>query len=229
LSDFRWPEALVRAEAEALAAADRIVTPHGDIAALFGARAVRLPWSGDAPGESPPPRPIRCIAFPGPTIARKGAHAVREAARALDLEVALMGAGFEGDDFWDGVRTRVAKDWTGIDAVAQPALAEEQPRRLIAALAAGLPVFATAACGLPPRPGLRVVPFDDPAALIAALKAESARGASATLALARKLLFRENLNRANFGKARSQTRESPSEAFETGIWISRIFWAWIVV
>jgi hypothetical protein len=169
LSDFRWPAEVVRAEAEALANADRIITPHAEIAALFGARAVHLPWASGPPREARREGPIRCIGFPGPTIARKGAFAVREAARALGLEVARFGAELEGDGFWDGVRTRHAQDWTGIDAVVQPAWAEEQPRRLLAALAAGIPVFASAACGLGPRPGLTIIPADDPSALIAAL------------------------------------------------------------
>jgi glycosyltransferase involved in cell wall biosynthesis len=60
-------------------------------------------------------------------------------------------------------------DWTNVDAVVQPALVEDQPRRLLAALAAGKPVFASHACGLDPRPGLTLIPPDDPGALIAAI------------------------------------------------------------
>ena len=168
LADFRAPDWLVEAETEALASAARIVTPHAEIAALFGPRAVHLPWR--APALRPPVRrPVRRIAFPGPTAARKGAYAVREAARALDLEVMPLGAELEGDGFWDGVRTLAPGDWAGVDAFVQPALAEEQPRRLLAALAAGIPVFASAACGLAPCPGLTLVRADDPADLIAAL------------------------------------------------------------
>jgi hypothetical protein len=171
LADFRWPEEIVRAEAEALAQADRIVTPHAEIAALFGDRAVLLPWSEPPARPTAVRGPIRRIAFPGPTIARKGAHAVREAARVLDLEVVPMGAAFEGENFWDGVRVSRSQDWTNVDALVQPALAEEQPRRLLAALAKGIPVFASPACGLAPRPGLTLVPPDDAAALITALTA----------------------------------------------------------
>jgi hypothetical protein len=171
LADFRAPAWLAEAEGEALARADRIVTPHAEIAALFGDRAVRLEWR-TPPVEGPPVRrPLRRIAFPGPTLARKGAHAVRAAALALDLEVMPLGAELEGAGFWDGVRTLPAGDWRGVDAVVQPALVEDQPRRLLAALAAGLPVIASAACGLYPRPGLTLTTSHDPAALIAALSA----------------------------------------------------------
>ena len=40
--------------------------------------------------------------FVGPTIARKGAYEVRDAARALDLEVVLLGSELEGAEFWSG-------------------------------------------------------------------------------------------------------------------------------
>ncbi len=61
-------------------------------------------------------------------------------------------------------------DWTAADAVVQPSLVENEPRRLIAAIAAGLPVIASPACGLDPQPGLTLIPPDDPAALVTALR-----------------------------------------------------------
>jgi hypothetical protein len=170
LADFRADAALVAAEREALAAADAVVTPHTQIAALFGDRAVRLDW------QRPAPRPrgaavAKRVAFPGPTIARKGAFELREAARALDLEVVLCGSELEGAEFWRGVRTRRAgDDWMdGVAAVVQPALLEDSPRRLLQALTARVPVIATRACGLPEQDGLTLIP--DEAALMATLKA----------------------------------------------------------
>jgi hypothetical protein len=177
LGDFRAPTWLVAAEAEALAQAVRIVTPHAEIAALFGERAVRLPWQ-TAPRRERLTTPIRRIGFPGPTVARKGAHAVREAALALDLEVMPLGAELEGEGFWRGVRLAPPGDWTTADVIVQPALVEDQPRRLLAALAAGIPVIATPACGLDPQPGLKLIPPLDPEALIAALASQTAPAGS---------------------------------------------------
>jgi hypothetical protein len=168
LGDFRAPAWLVAAETEALADAVRVVTPHAEIAALFGGRAVRLPWHTQ-PARSREATPLRRIGFPGPTVARKGAHAVREAALALDLEVMPFGAELEGEGFWRGVRLAPPGDWTAVDVVVQPAIIEDQPRRLLAALAAGIPVIATPACGLDPQPGLKLIPPGDTDALIAAL------------------------------------------------------------
>lgn len=76
-------------------------------------------------------------------------------AKLLDLEVVPLGAELEGPDFWARVKvirpdpSRASFAWlAGVDAVVQPALMEEQPRRLLAALATGIPVLATRACGL---------------------------------------------------------------------------------
>ena len=61
--------------------------------------------------------------------------------------------------------------WLGdIAAMVQPALVEERPRHLLTALAAGVPIIATAACGLDAQDGVTIVPPNDPAALIEALK-----------------------------------------------------------
>ena len=43
--------------------------------------------------------------------------------------------------------------------------------RVLEALSAGVPVIATAACGLAPQPGLTLVPMDDVDALTAAMAA----------------------------------------------------------
>jgi VanW like protein len=179
LGDFRAAQELVEAETEALAYASRIVTPHAEIARLYAEKAITLEWRRPAvrPIVRPAPAP-RHIAFPGPTVARKGAYELREAARALDLEVVLLGSELEGPSFWDGVKTRKFDPARGGDrwleqvaVVVQPAIAEDRPRHLLMALAAGVPVIATPACGLAAQPGLTTVSADDLGALIAALRA----------------------------------------------------------
>jgi hypothetical protein len=168
LTDFRAPARLAEAEAEALAEAAYIITPHAEIAALFGDRTVRVPWRVPS---VPPLAPVAGsrIAFLGPTVARKGAHVVRDAAMALGLEVMPLGAELEGPDFWHGVRTVTVGNWDRVAAVVQPALVEDQPRRLLTALAGGIPVIATPACGLDSQQGLVLISADNPTALIEAL------------------------------------------------------------
>ena len=172
LADYRADPWLAEAEAQALAAADEIVTPHAEIAALFGLRATLLDWRRPAPPGATPRGDV--FAFPGPTVARKGAFEVREAARRLGATLRPLGAELEGPDFWAGVRidpgSRGAGWLHGVRAVVHPALAEAAPRRLLEALAAGVPVIATVACGLAAQPGVTLVPTDDVEALVAAME-----------------------------------------------------------
>jgi hypothetical protein len=174
LGDFRAPQDLVEAEDEAFSHAVRIVTPHPEIARLFREKTNLLDW------QLPPKRQIvsgpgrRRVAFPGPTVARKGAYEVRAAAKALGLEIVLLAADLEAPGFWDGVaieRRDPQTDWLrDIAAVVQPALIEERPRHLLAAMASGVPIVATAACGFLPQDGATIVPADHAQALITALK-----------------------------------------------------------
>ncbi len=177
LRDFRAPAWLVEAETEALDGAEVIITPHDEIARLFADKALRLDWHMPnlraLAREGPAPRRV---AFPGPTIARKGAYELRDAANKLDVEVVGLGSELEGADFWRGVCMRACpadkgpQQWLyDVAAVVQPALIEDQPRRLLAALAAGVPVIATPACGIPARDGLVFVPEGDSTKLSAAL------------------------------------------------------------
>jgi len=174
LADFRASASLVAAEDEALAAAERIVTPHLEIASLFPGRAERLDWQMPKSSQRAP-KQRRAIVFPGPSIARKGAHALREAALALDLEILVVGNDLEGADFWQGLNVRHAtRDSSWIDeaaVVVQPALIEEQPRALLVALAAGVPVIAGKSCGIAPHCGLTVLDDVEPASLIHSLVA----------------------------------------------------------
>jgi hypothetical protein len=156
LGEYRAPVELVEAEREALDSADRIITPHGEIATLFPIKANLLDWK--LPPEKPRAGGTR-IVFPGPTVARKGAYEVREVARKIDLELVLLGNELEGEDFWRGIRTnRGTDDWLRDAAVVvQPALVEDNPRPLLAAIASGVPVIASPSCGLPPSATVHLV------------------------------------------------------------------------
>ena len=168
LADFRAPALLVDNEAAALAAARRWITPHTGIARLAGDRAEKLAWTL-------PPPVVRGEAgsdalFPASTLARKGAGEVAAVAHALGLRVQLGGPVLETENPWQGIDTLPARaNWVGVGAVVLPAWVEHQPRRLLAAVAAGVPVVASEACGLADVPGVTTVPTDDPAALAEAV------------------------------------------------------------
>ena len=170
LADFRADPALLAHENAALAAARHWITPHSAIARLAGSRAVKLAWHL-------PPATLRVsfgkdITFPASTLARKGACAVRSVARQLGLRVRLGGPVIEDSAFWNGVETVAPSgdSWLApTAAVVLPAWVENQPRRLLQAVAAGIPVIASEACGLDGMPGVATIREDDEAALLATL------------------------------------------------------------
>jgi hypothetical protein len=175
LGDFRADPALVAAESAALERARKIVTAHADIAALFPTKAVTLEWI--APKAAPAAAPARGakarIVFPASTLGRKGAYELRAALKGLDVTLVVTGADHEGADFWKGFeieRRRPGPDLlAGASAVVLPAFVEHNPRALLRARAAGVPVIAARECGLPRMPGVSLVPAGDVSALSAAL------------------------------------------------------------
>jgi hypothetical protein len=162
-ADFRVGNDLLDAEDEALQAAAHAITPHHEIAGLFGSRAILLDWI-------PPARRFMCqadgeiprIFFPGPVAARKGAYELREALRGLDIEVICGGSLLEGENFWGPLKNRRGlADGEGITAVVQPAYVEEHPNILLSAVASGVPCIATEACGLGLLPGVETLPLGE--------------------------------------------------------------------
>jgi hypothetical protein len=169
LADFRSPAGLAEDEAAALAEARQWITPHGAIAALAGDRAVKLPWKIPARTEAASPGGTDAL-FAASTLGRKGAYETAAAARALGVRVQLGGSVFEPAECWRGVRTLPASQgWAGVGVAVLPAWVEHQPRMLLKALAAGLPVIATEACGLAGLEGVITTPEGDAEALAAAL------------------------------------------------------------
>lgn len=173
LADFRADEWLVRAESEALQHARRLITPHSEIAALYRDKALLLDWAMPAQSKNPTPqRPATCelkVAFPAPTVGRKGAYELRAAVQGLAVQLVAVGAQLEGPDFWRGVSIEHKagyEDWLdGVDVVALPAFVEHAPRRLLQAAARGIPVIASTACGLENVKGVVNIPYGDAAAL----------------------------------------------------------------
>ncbi len=174
LGDFRADPELVRAEREALTAAARLVTPHRAIAKHFGERAWLIDWDMPQPLEVQPAEK-ETVFFPASRLGRKGAFEL--AAALLDaplVEVTCFGHATEGaaDPFKEipcspGTRA----DLAGARVLVLPAWIEHQPRLALLALASGIPVIATEACGLPEHPLLHSLSSPDPAAMRMVLRA----------------------------------------------------------
>lgn len=151
LSDFRADAQLIEAETEALRNAERIITPHTAIAALFAERAELLEW------KMPTAKAIArkqngkfTVVYPASTVGRKGCYELREALRGSDVKLIVLGAELEGADFWRGIDwERGGDDWIEkADLVVLPAFVEHKPRRLLQAVANEIPVVASKDCGL---------------------------------------------------------------------------------
>jgi hypothetical protein len=173
LADFRAEEWMVEAENKALASARRIVTPNTEIASLFADRALLLDWNIPKVADADRPARGNGILFPASTLGRKGAFEIREAAKMLGLELTVTGRDLEGPEFWNGVPVRRAGQTLldGIGLVVLPAYVEDKPRILLRAVACGIPVIASAACGLGRVDGVVTLPALDAGILAAEINA----------------------------------------------------------
>jgi glycosyltransferase involved in cell wall biosynthesis len=162
--EFRASAWMAEAEAEALEQADQIITPHFQLASLFAQKSKLLDWKlPDIKNRESGSH----IVFPGPSLARKGAFEVRDAVKHLDRPVLILSGAVESKDFWSGIQLVSKSDeWLSQAAVViQPAWIENNPRPLLRALAAGLPVIATPECGIGAHPLLTLVAAGDAKAL----------------------------------------------------------------
>ena len=111
--------------------------------------------------------------FPASALARKGVLELREAVAGLPVCVLVPPGAVDEAKVWQGVSiepvTSIAAGLASADVVVLPAWVEHQPRGLLMAMARGLPVIATPACGLPDSLPWTAVAEGDVQALRAAL------------------------------------------------------------
>ncbi|MDQ0071319.1 hypothetical protein J2W34_003113 [Variovorax boronicumulans] len=181
LRDFRAGAALVKAEAAALARVAAVVTPHAEVATHLAAMAPRaalfrldwvLPAARDigATRDAPP-----LIVFAASALARKGARELAAALQGWPCRVRVLGSPSDDAQLWRGIGSVEHMHWrgdglNGACVVVLPAHIEHAPRALLRALAAGVPVVASGACGLAGLSGVREVAACDVEGLRAALK-----------------------------------------------------------
>ena len=172
LGDFRASESLLIDEVEALTHARKLVTPHSEVAQLFSGKTELLNWI--VPDKNPLFRPVtrrNSIALPAATLGRKGIYQLREALRSSNVELILGGPILEDANFWKGFNIRhcTDTDWLNATAVVLPSIVESKPRKLLQAVAAGVPVIASSACGLSHVGRVTTLPTGDVDALRNAL------------------------------------------------------------
>ena len=180
LADFRADPRLLADEARALRRADRLLSPHAEIAELFPGRVERLAWAKPSGVEwiaahRSASGPLR-LWFPASVVGRKGAWELREALDGLG-PVTLWVAGRELEGAWawpSAVRVvrgspSLAAVHDRVEGVVLPAWVEAQPRALLRAVAAGIPVVASTACGLHGVEGVTTIACGDVDSLRAAI------------------------------------------------------------
>jgi len=151
LRDFRADPVLVRMESEALARAGKLITPHRAIAAFFGSRAWLLDWK--MPKATARERDEKDYYFlPCSPLGRKGIYDLPDFGKKL----VVLGTAREGNGV-EIFRQGTMADLASTKAVVLPAWIEHQPRLALKALALGIPVYATAECGLPDHDNLTVL------------------------------------------------------------------------
>jgi hypothetical protein len=179
LRDFRPDADAVQAELDALRAAECVLTAHQAVAdwarAHLRAEVRQVPWQPPAPAQGEAAAPAGdLLVLLGSALARKGWCELRAALGQLRGEGLRLPLGVLGslpDDADTAIQALApARAWPRARVAVLPAHVEHAPRQALQALARGLPVIATPACGLPPQPGLALVPEGDLRALADALR-----------------------------------------------------------
>lgn len=179
LRDFRAHPGWLDAEDQALRQAAALVTPHRDIARVLRQRqpvaVVRLlPWASPA-GVEPSSGPVSPdtganprkgqVVFGASALGRKGLHELAAALQGWEGELWVLGSVAPDPVAWRGLKVRHLPYqggwWRDAGVLVLPAHVEHAPRAALAALAAGVPVVASPACGIEGLPGVQTVAAGD--------------------------------------------------------------------
>ena len=160
LHDFRASQELIALENKALTSARKIITPHSELAATFINKAVKLDWQ--IPATPNKLSKGTKVLFPASAVGRKGAYEMRRLAKELQLELCIYGRTIETTHFWQDLKVeKFNGDWRQIGLVVYPTYVEHQPRLLLKALALGIPVITTTACGLDPSAQIKLLEINN--------------------------------------------------------------------
>jgi hypothetical protein len=162
-SDFRANLELVELEKMALNKARKIISPHTEIINLFHNKSVHLEWQTPIV-KNKFLKGVR-IVFPSSALARKGAFEMKRLAKELNIDLYVMGKAEECADFWKGTKVKYTETLQEASLLILPAYVEHHPKIVLRALALGITVISTSACGVSPQFNLILVPIGDYEAL----------------------------------------------------------------
>jgi glycosyltransferase involved in cell wall biosynthesis len=131
---------------------------------MFPRRGVLVDWQKPVvPVHNRTKNEKPVVVFPASTVGRKGCYELRVALEGLNVKLIRLGPDIEDEGFWNGFDT-IRGDKNAIesaDVVVLPAFVEHRPRKLIHAAAWGVPVIASAACGLKHVSGVETIEASD--------------------------------------------------------------------
>jgi hypothetical protein len=181
LADFRTEPEIINWERAALDRARKLITPHAELASLYPDRTELLNWVlPDRTEGNVHPRPshLPTLLLPGASLGRKGIYELRAATANLDVHLIIAGANLEGRDFWQDRSISFQPDYltalSQSDLVVLPAWVEHQPRRILTAVAQGVPAIVSSACGLHDLDGIMTVAMGDMEGLKQAIRSSVA-------------------------------------------------------
>jgi hypothetical protein len=160
LRDFRVPKELIELENKALTKARKIITTHSEIAEIFKNKVEKLNW--ELPMLPNIKQRGNKVLFPASAVGRKGAYEIKILAKELNFDLTVSGRTIENDNFWEGLKVDSFKgNYDQIGLVIYPTYIEHQPRQILKAIAMGIPVITTTACGLDSSEKVKIFPLND--------------------------------------------------------------------
>jgi hypothetical protein len=160
LNDFRASRELIELENKALTKARRVITTHSEIAEIFKNKVEKLNW--ELPTLPNVKERGNKILFPASAVGRKGAYEIKKLAKELNFDLTISGRTIEKDNFWKGLKIDTFNgNYDQIGLVVYPTYIEHQPRQLLKAIAMGIPVITTTACGLDSSEKIKIFPLND--------------------------------------------------------------------
>ncbi len=160
LKDFRAPIELIELENISLNKARKIITPHSEIAQIFNNKCNKLAW--EMPNVENHSLLGHKILFPASAVGRKGAYEIQKLAKELKLTISFLGKNIEHENFWENVSTeKFNGDLDAIGLIIYPTFIEHQPRLILKALAKGIPIITTHACGLESSDRIKILERND--------------------------------------------------------------------
>ena len=162
-ADFRVSNELLEIEKMALLKARKVISAHAEIVEMFKHKAIQLDWQ--KPKLKKQISQGNKIIFPASALARKGAYEMRKLAQELNIEIYVMGRAEEHANFWKDVKVHYTTNLEEAHLLILPAYIEHNPKIVLKALASGITVISTTACGVSPQPNLILVSMGDYEAL----------------------------------------------------------------